>query len=105
MENYIEALRIIMNEKEYDYETHEWKPFPRDERQRAFTALASFVASTARGDRRRRILQATPYGVPDWGILRRLWYYPETGKVRYVCGQDWNTEMAILRDAFDWQRR
>ena len=102
---YIEATNIIRNEKEYDYEKYEWIPFDDTERETAFAAIKSFVAATARGNRRRRIMEARPYNVSDWGILRRLWYYPETGKVRYVCGQEWNSEMAILRDAFDWKVR
>lgn len=102
---YVEATNIIRNEKEYDYEKHEWIPFEDTERETAFAAIKSFVAATARGDRRHRIMEARPYNVNDWGILRRLWYYPETGKVQYVCGQEWNSEMAILRDAFDWKVR
>lgn len=104
MKDYIEATRIIRDEMEYDYDRGEWKPFEREFRDRAFNALKAFVAATARGNRCKRILDSRPYNVNDWGILRRLWYYPDTGEVQYCCGQEWNSEMAILRDAFDWKK-
>ena len=102
---YFEATNIIRNEMSYDYTTHEWIGFPDEVRETAFKALKQFVAGTARGKRRIRIMQSSPYNVNDWGILRRLWYYPKTGKVEYVCGQEWNSEMAILRDACDWKKK
>lgn len=105
MKNYIEATRIIRDEKEFDYTKGEWIPFPAKERAEAFSALKNFVAATARGDRRIRIMNTSTYNVNDWGILRRLWYHPDTGKVEYCCGQEWNSEMAVLRDAFDWKKR
>lgn len=103
--NYITAREIIRNEMEYDRDKQEWISFPDNVRETAFKALKLFVAGTARGERRKRILQASPYNVSDWGILRRLWYHPDTGKVEYCCGQEWNSEMAVLRDAFDYKRR
>ena len=102
---YVEATQIIRDEKEFDYDKMEWIPFDEEFREKAFDAFKSFVASTARGNRRRRILNASYYNVNDWGILRRLWYYPETDKVDYCCGQEWYSEMAVLRDAFDWRKR
>ena len=104
MSDFIKATAIIRNEMEFSYEKQEWIPFPDNVRESAFYALKSFVAGTARGNRRRRIMQSEPYNVDDWGILNRLWYYPETDKVEYCCGQEWNSEMAILRDAFDWKK-
>ena len=103
--DYWEATEIIRDEFGYDWEKQEYITIPALEREKAFTAIKSFVAATARGERRKRIMQAGYYNVSDWGILRRLWYYPETGKVYYCCGQEWNSEMAILRDAFDWKKR
>lgn len=100
--NFITATRIIRNEYKYDEEKHEWIGFPKEMRDKAFTELKRFVAATARGDRRKRILDTSYYNVSDWGILRRLWYYPKTGEVQYCCGQDWNSEMSVLRDAFDY---
>lgn len=105
MKDYIEATQIIRNEKEFDYEKGEWIPFEHEFRETAFQALKSFVASTARGERCKRILNASTYNVSDWGILRRLWYYPDTGKVEYCCGQEWYSEMSVLRDAFDYKKR
>ena len=102
---YIEATNIIRNEKSYDYDKQTWIGFDPALREKAFNALKLFVAGTARGERRRRIMQTSYYNVNDWGILRRLWYYPDTDKVQYCCGQEWNSEMAILRDAFDWKKR
>ena len=105
MRNYVTATQIIRNEKEFDSEKGKWIPFEDKFHTTAFNELKSFVAATARGNRRKRIFEANWYAVKDWGILSRLWYYPETGKVEYCCGQEWNSEMAILRDAFDWKAR
>lgn len=88
MNKYIEATQIIRNEAEYDYETFTWKPFDPQLREKAFNAFKSFVAATARGDRRRRIMDSGYYNVSDWGILRRLWYHPDTDTVEYCCGQE-----------------
>lgn len=104
MRNYVTAIQVINNEKEFDTNTFEYIPFDSEEREKAFEDLKSFVAATARGNRRRRILDAGFYNVKRWGILRRLWWYPETGKVEYCCGQEWNSEMAVLRDAFDYKK-
>lgn len=105
MRDYIEATQIIRNEKEYNYEKNEWMTFNPEFREKAFHAFKLFVAGTARGQRRKRIMDTSTYNVSDWGILRRLWYHPDTDKVEYCCGQEWNSEMAILRDAFDWKKR
>lgn len=105
MKNYFTTLELLRDEKEFNTETYEWEHFTDDERETALDALKRFVATTGRGDRRRRIMDAEWYNVKEWGILRRLWYYPETEKVEYCCGQEWNSEMAILRDAFDWKVR
>lgn len=105
MDNYITADKIIRDEMQYDDIKHEWIPFPRETREKAIRDLRAFVANSARGERRRRIMNGGNYGIPDWGIMRRLWWYPDEGKVFYCCGQDWNTEMGVLRDAFDWKRR
>lgn len=69
----------------------------------ALNAMRSFVAASARGNRRQRIFHSrvTPR---ECGILNRLWYYPETGKVYYCAGQDYTTEMGILRDLFEGKR-
>ena len=99
---YYTAKQIIRNEKKN--ENGEWTTFPKDEREKAFDAIKSFVASTARGNRRQRIMSTEMYLVHDCGILSRLWYYPETQDVYYCCGQEWNSEMAVLRDVFDYRR-
>ena len=101
----IKAIEIIRNEMEFDKEKCEWIPFDEEFRDKVFEAFKEFVANTAKGNRRRRILEAGYYNVKDWGILRRLWYHPETEKVEYCCGQEWYSEMATLRDAFDWKVR
>lgn len=103
--NYIKATNIIRNENYFDYVKGEWITFNKSVREKAFKALKAFVAGTARGKRRQRIWDAEYYNVKDWGILNRLWYYPDTDKVEYCCGQEWYSEMAILRDAFDWKAR
>ena len=102
---YYTALNIIRNQKTYNRETCAWEPFDEEERERAFQDLKGFVSATARGKRRERIFYGYMYNVKEWGILGRLWWYPDTGKVEYCCGQEWNSEMAVLRDAFDWKVR
>ena len=105
MKDFVTATEIIRDEKEYDTEKNVWIPFDKDFRKKAFNAFKNFVACTARGERRRRIYDGETYNVKDWGILGRLSYYPDTDKVEYCCGQEWYSEMAILRDAFDWKVR
>ena len=39
--------------------------------------------------------------VESCGILNRLYYSFERERVEYCCGQEWNSEMAILRNCFD----
>lgn len=70
----------------------------------ALKAIRAYVAGTGRGRRRERIFYGgvTP---GTCGILSRLWYYPETGKVFYCAGQDWNAEMGVIRDLFDGRRK
>lgn len=102
--DYWEATEIIRNEFGYDWDRQEYITIHEAEMEKAFNAIKAFVAAHARGERRKRIMQAGYSNVNDWGILRRLWYYPETGKVFYCCGQDYQREMSILRDAFDWKK-
>lgn len=104
MSEYLTANQILSGISGYNWETNETLYIDDSIRETAFAALKEFVASTARGDRRRRILDSGFYNVPHWGILNRLWYYPDTKKVEYCCGQEWNSEMAVLRDAFDWKK-
>lgn len=78
-----------------------WKDLDEDTRDEVFNLCKEFVAKTARGDRRRRILGAWKSQVKPCGILGRLWYDFRSEKVEYCCGQEWNSEMAILRDCFD----
>ena len=105
MREYLTANQILSGVSGYNWETHETMYMDDSIREKGFEAIKQFVAATARGDRRRRILDAGFYNVSRWGILGRLWYYPETGKVEYCCGQEWYSEMAVLRDAFDWKKR
>ena len=72
-----------------------------DLRHQAFTACREFVANSARGNRRERIRNARIDRIPVKGILRRLEYNPETGHVSYCAGQDYGSEMGILRNIFD----
>ena len=98
MKEFYDAYQILVNECK-------WIDLDESEIDKALREFASFVAATARGNRRRRIMDCKIYNVKHWGILRRLWYYPKTGKVEYCCGQDWDSEMATLRSCFDWKDR
>ena len=78
-----------------------WKDIDDDTRYELFKLFREYVANTARGRRRQRILNASMNYVESSGILNRLYYSFERERVEYCCGQEWNLEMAILRDCFD----
>lgn len=78
-----------------------WKDLDEDTCDEVFELCKEFVAKTARGNRRQRILNAWKSKVKPCGILERLWYDLERKEIDYCCGQDWYTEMAVLRDQFD----
>ena len=101
----IKATAIIRNENYFDRDRLEWVGFDEETREKIFHAFKLFVAATARGNRRKRIMESRTYNVNDWGILGRLWYHPDTEEVEYCCGQLWESEMATLRDAFDYKKR
>ena len=99
-----DARRISCNDALYgrymNVEGH-WKDLDEDTCDELFDLCKEFVAKTARGNRRRRILGTWKSQVKTRGILGRLWYDFESEKVEYCCGQEWNSEMAVLRDCFD----
>lgn len=99
---YLTANEILNGEY---YSNFERFKIPENVQSVGFEAIKQFVAGTARGDRRRRIFGACSFSIQRCSILNRLWYYPETGKVEYCCGQEWNSEMAVLRDVFDYKKR
>ena len=66
-----------------------------------FDKFKKFVAATARGTRRKRILQKPWYGIERCGILGRLRIDTETEKVEYIVGQYRPDEEKILRGIFD----
>lgn len=94
---------ITMSDVKAGYIHKDWKQYeiPEDVRNELFEAFTEFVAKTARGNRRQRIYNAYLGQIKDCGILRRLWYNTKGDKIEYCCGQEWNSEMAILRDVFD----
>lgn len=66
-----------------------------------FCKMRRFVASTARGNRRQRIMNAHVNEIEQCSILDRLVW---DGEVKYIVGQDGIREMGILRDIFDRRR-
>ena len=80
---------------------HEWKKLNDNVRSELFDLFKEFVAKTARGNRRARIYNASSAYVKNCGIFNRLIYNFERERVEYICGQDWDSEMATLRDCFD----
>lgn len=93
--------KVLDDYKEWDAEKMEWMPFDISEREAIYEKFRDYVAATARGHRRERIMWTPISGVKRWGILDRLTYDTETDRVEYCCGQEWYSEMATLRDAFD----
>lgn len=80
---------------------HEWKNLNENVASELFDLFRKFVAKTARGNRRARISNASSGYMKNYGIFRRLIYNFERDRVEYICGQDWDSEMATLRDCFD----
>ena len=80
---------------------HEWKKLNDNVRSELFYLFREFVAKTARGNRRARIYNASSGYLKNYGIFRRLIYNFERERVEYICGQEWYSEMATLRDCFD----
>lgn len=78
-----------------------WKELDEETCDELFELCKRFVAKTARGDRRTRIFHAWKSYVRQCGILDRLVYNFERERVEYICGQEWNSEMTVLRDCFD----
>lgn len=78
-----------------------WKDIDEDTCYELFKLCREFVANTARGNRRTRILNASMNSVKSYGILNRLYYDFERERIKYIAGQDYVSEMAILRDCFD----
>ena len=68
-----------------------------------FETMKAFIAETGRGARRQRLYRC-PMPTVAYGILRRL-HVNADGSVTYCCGQDWNAEMAILRDILEGKVR
>lgn len=79
-----------------------WKDMEdEDARYELFKLFREYVADTARVKRKQRILNASMNYVESCGILNRLYYSFERERVEYCCGQEWHSEMEILRDCFD----
>lgn len=89
-------------DKQYVDKEKGWTAIDDDDfRYEMFKLFREYVANTARGKRRQRILNVSMQYVESCGILNRLYYSFERERVEYCCGQEWNSEMAILRDCFD----
>lgn len=81
--------------------SRKWKDLDDDTCYKLFELCKEFVAKTARGGRRNRILNTTMEHVESCGILNRLYYNFHREQIEYIAGQDYISEMAILRDQFD----
>ena len=78
-----------------------WKDLDEDTSYEVFCLCREFVAKTARGNRRTRIMNKGKNYVEPCGILRRLAYNFKRGEIEYTAGQDYNEEMKTLRGIFD----
>lgn len=104
-------MRKIRNVKEislsnvlsgtYVNKNHEWKKLKPEDADELFRLFRNYVAGTARGNRRQRIFRTEKWMLRNYGIFQRLIYDFESEKVKYICGQEWYSEMATLRDCFD----
>ena len=92
------SLYKILDDWHYD------KPLTDEEnalRESYYNHFRSFVAATARGKRRERIMLKPWYALERHGIFDRLRINRDTLEVEYIVGQDRLSEEAILRDCFD----
>lgn len=80
---------------------NKWTKMDRETAQELFELCKEYVAKTARGKRRERISGKTLDNMARYGIFNRLVYNYDRQRVEYICGQDWDSEMATLRDCFD----
>lgn len=80
---------------------NKWVKMDTETAQELFELCKEYVAKTARGKRRERISGKTIGSVARYGIFNRLVYNYDRQRVEYICGQDWDSEMATLRDCFD----
>lgn len=87
----------------YTTKNYEWKKLNENVADELFVLFRDYVAKTARGDRRWRIYQREKWNLKNYGIFNRLVYNFERERVEYICGQEWYSEMATLRDCFDWR--
>lgn len=78
-----------------------WKDLDEDTSYEVFCLCREFVAKTARGNRKTRIMNKGKNYVEPCGILRRLVYNFKRGEIEYTAGQDYNEEMKTLRGIFD----
>lgn len=85
----------------YINKNHEWKKLKPEDAEELFVKFRAYVANTARGNRRQRIYNTEKWMLKNYGIFNRLVYNFERERVEYICGQEWNSEMATLRDCFD----
>lgn len=72
--------------------------------QKMYCLIRSFVAKSARGRRRARILDTVPSQLTICGLFDRLNIdVHDNGNMvpHYIAGQDYVREMSILRDCFD----
>lgn len=75
-----------------------------EEKMKFFFAFKEYVSKSARGKRKARILRSSIADIPKnkwFGYLGRLEFDSSSNKVYYCCGQDWHSEMAMLRNIFD----
>ena len=92
------SLYKILDDWHYD------EPLTNEEntlRETYYKHFRSFVAATARGKRRERIMLKPWYALERCGIFERLRINRETLEVEYTAGQDYVAEIATLRDCFD----
>lgn len=94
------SLSNVLNGR-YVNTNYEWKNLKEEVAEELFKKFRAFVASTARGNRRQRIFRKEKWMLRDYGIFNRLIYNFERERVEYICGQEWYSEMATLRDCFD----
>ena len=80
-----------------------WKDLDSDTCNEVFELCKEFVAKTARGNRRERILNSSMDKIKNCGILGRLVYNFKHNEIEYIAGQDYIEEMKVIRGIFDWR--
>ena len=76
-----------------------WRDMTTEEKQIAADHFQKFMVESCRKSNLQRTLNTIDFAklTANYGIYNRLVYYPETGEVEYIAGQDYIAEMQTIK--------